>query len=120
MKIAVPVEGLGNDTAVSASFGRAAGFLVFDNGEGTTKILSNDAAQSAGGAGIRAAQTVVDSGAMILLTPQCGGNAAKVLLAAGVKLYKTQPDVSASENIKRFLRGELTELSEIHEGFHGH
>ena len=120
MKIAVPVEGLGNDTTVSASFGRAAGFLVYDDDQGTTDILNNDAAQSAGGAGIWAAQTVVDSGAKILLTPQCGGNAAKVLLAAGVKLYKTQPGVSASENIKRFLRGELTELSEIHEGFHGH
>ena len=120
MKIAVPVQGPGNDTAVSTSFGRAAGFLVYDDDEGTTHILNNSAAQSAGGAGIHAAQTIVDSGAKTLLTPQCGGNAAKVLLAAGVKLYKTRQGLTVMENIDWFLKGELTELSEIHEGFHGH
>ncbi len=120
MKIAVPVEKRGNKADVSASFGRADGFLVYDNDEGTTLILNNDAAQSAGGAGIKAAQTIVDSGAKTLLTPQCGGNAAKVLLAAGVRLYKTRPDMNVMENVDCFLSGGLAELAEIHEGFHGH
>ena len=120
MKIAVPVDEKGQDPAAAASFGRALGFLIYDEESGLTEILDNSAAQSAGGAGIKAAQTIVDSGAEILLTPQCGGNAAKVLLAAGVKLYKTEPGLSAMENIRRFQQDGLDRLVEIHEGFHRH
>ncbi len=120
MKIAVPVEGMGKDTAVSASFGRAAYFLIHDEETGSAQTFGNTAAQSAGGAGIKAAQTIADSGAKVVLTPQCGGNAAKVLLSAGLKLYKTKPGLSTAGNIQAFLRGELEELSEIHKGFHGH
>lgn len=85
-----------------------------------TEFLDNSAAQSAGGAGIKAAQTLADSGAEILLTPQCGGNAAKVLLASDLKLYKTEPGLSAMENIRRFREDGLDRLNEIHEGFHRH
>ena len=120
MKIAVPIEENGNETIVSISFGRASSFLIFDQETRTTHLLKNTAVLSAGGAGIKAAQVVADSGAKILLTPLCGGNAAKVLSAAGIKLYKTEPGKRAMDSIKQFLQGELAEPAEIHEGFHGH
>ena len=120
MKIAIPVETVEKDPAVSASFGRAAYFLIYDEGTGAGQTLGNTAALSAGGAGIQAAQLVVDSGAQALLAPRCGQNAANVLLAAGIRLYKTIPGLSAMENVKAFNEGKMVELSEIHEGFHGH
>lgn len=120
MKIAIPVEDRGQDPTVSASFGRTAYFLIHDEETGSTQTVENTASQSAGGAGIKAAQTVADSGAEVLLTPQCGENAAKVLLSAGLKLYKTKPGLSAMGNIQAFGKGELEELYEIHEGFHRH
>lgn len=120
MKIAVPIEENGHETIVSISFGRASSFLIFDQETNTSQLLKNTAALSAGGAGIKAAQVIADSGAKILLTPQCGGNAARVLLAAGMRLYKTEPGKRAMDSIKQFLQGELEELTEIHEGFHGH
>ena len=119
MKIAVPIDERGTDPVVASSFGRAAYYLVYDE-KAEIQLLENEASQSAGGAGIKAAQTVVDSGAEVLLTPQCGQNAAKVLLAGGVKLHKTKPDLSAIGNIQAFLRGETEELYEIHAGFHRH
>lgn len=120
MKIAIPAESAGHDPAVSTSFGRAAYFLVYDEETGSIQTLENTAAQSAGGAGIKAAQTVADSGAEVLLTPQCGENAAKVLLAAGLKMYKTSPGLSVMDNVQAFREGKLEGLTEIHEGYHGH
>ena len=120
MKIAVPIDESGQDPAVAASFGRASSFLIYDEESGLKDILDNSAAQSAGGAGIKAAQTIIDSGTEILLTPQCGGNAARVLLAADMKLYKTEPGLSAMDNIRRFREDGLDRLDDIHEGFHRH
>ena len=119
MKIAIPVSGKDQDSAVAVTFGRAAYFLIHDDATGLETILENAAMQSAGGAGIQAAQAIVDSGVQALITPQCGNNAAKVLIAAGIKLYKSQPDLSARGNIGAFRKKQLEELLDIHEGFHG-
>ena len=81
-------------------------------------FLENSAATSRGGAGIKAAQTVVDTKAEALLTPRCGENAAQVIKAANIKIYKTIND-SIQENIDAFNAGKLEVLNEIQEGFHG-
>lgn len=120
MKIAVPIETIETTMTVSASFGRATHFLIYDEESAASQTLENTAALSAGGAGIQAAQLIVDSGAQVLLAPRCGQNAANVLLAAGIRLYKSIPGLSAMGNVKAFKEGKLDELSEIHEGFHGH
>ena len=120
MKIAVPVDMKEYNLTVSASFSRATHFLIDDEGSGESQTPVNIAAQSAGGAGIQAAQMIVDSGAQALLTPRCGQNAANVLLAAGIQLYKTIPSLSVMDNVKAFREGKLDKLNEIHEGFHGH
>lgn len=120
MKIAIPVVSDVKDTAVSDTFGRAAMFMVYDTEADASIYIQNKAALSSGGAGIQAAQTVVDSEVSVLLTPQLGSNAAKVLKAAGIRLYKAQPGLSARENLERFTQGKLEALEQIHEGFHRH
>ena len=120
MKIAIPVNNNSQTSEVSASFGRAPYFLIHDDSQGSTEIRENIAAQSAGGAGILAAQIVADSGAQVLLTPRCGQNAADVLKVAGVKLFKSLDGLNAMDNVKAFEEGRLLELNEIHKGFHGH
>jgi predicted Fe-Mo cluster-binding NifX family protein len=54
-----------------------------------------------------------------LLTPRCGKNAADVLDAGNIKLYKTISD-SVKENIDAFMDKKLSVLDDIHAGFHGH
>ena len=54
-----------------------------------------------------------------MLTVRCGQNAADVLKAAGVKVYKTSSD-QADENLKAFEEGKLDEMTQFHAGFHGH
>jgi predicted Fe-Mo cluster-binding NifX family protein len=119
MKIAIPVDDKSMETSICISFGRTPYFLIYDTESEGRVFLDNSAAASQGGAGIKAAQTVVDSNVSALLTPRCGENAAEVIKAANIKIYKTTND-SIQDNIDAFNRGKLSPLEEIHAGFHGH
>lgn len=119
MKIAIPVEDKSIESKVCISFGRTPYFLIYETDTKESNFLDNSAAASQGGAGIKAAQAIVDSGALALITPRCGENAADVLKAANIKLYKTTNDV-IEDNINAFNDGTLSLLSEIHAGFHNH
>ena len=119
MKIIIPTDENTTQTSVCVSFGRTPFFMIYDSDTKQGSFMENDAASSEGGAGIKAAQIIVDTKADALLTPRCGDNAAKVLEAAGIKLYKTR-DGSAMDNIKAFLDGKLSLLTETHPGFHNH
>jgi predicted DNA-binding protein (UPF0251 family)/predicted Fe-Mo cluster-binding NifX family protein len=119
MKLIVPVESKSLDAPVCPSFGRTPLYVLFDTENGTHEFLDNAAAASQGGAGIKAAQMLVDNGAAAIITYRCGENAAQVLNAAGVKMYKAQ-DGSVKDNIAAFKEGKLSLLAEIHPGFHNH
>lgn len=114
MKTAIPMDE--NKRDICPSFGRAPYFLF--TGEGEELIAENPAAQAQGGAGLQAAQFVVDNGAQVIITPRCGQNAGDVLKEAGLRIYRSQGS-SARENLERFEKGELEELTHFHQGFHG-
>lgn len=119
MKIAIPVDEKNMDTSVCVSFGRTPFFLLYDTDTQKNDFLDNTAAASTGGAGIKAAQMIVDSKAKALLTPRCGENAADVLKAADIKIYKTS-GTSAKANIDALIAGTLPLLDEIHTALHRH
>lgn len=118
MKIAIPMDKQNKETKISKSFGRAPYYLFYDTETKASDFVQNTAAKSAGGAGIRAAQIIVDNKADVVLTPRCGKNAADVLLAANIKIYKSK-DASAQDNIDAFIADNLSLLDDIHAGFHG-
>ena len=119
MKIAIPVDDKKMETGVCISFGRAPYFMFYDTETKNSSFLFNSAAEIQGGAGIKAAQSIVDNKADVLLTPRCGQNAAEVLQAANIKIFKTL-GTSVMENVKNFAAGKLAVLSEIHAGLHNH
>jgi predicted Fe-Mo cluster-binding NifX family protein len=114
----LPIDEKDLNNQVSVSFGRAPYYAVYDTDTKDVEYIENTAASAKGGAGIKAAQFVVDSGAEVLITPRCGENAADVVSNAGIKMYKSEK-VSAKENIDIFLENKLSFLNDIHEGFHG-
>ncbi len=119
MTIAIPVDENNSETNVCVSFGRAPYFMLCDLESSTTDFVVNSAADAQGGAGLKAAQIVADSGASVLLTPRCGQNAAEVLNAAQVKIYKTDGS-GAAENLAAYKEGKLALMTQFHAGFHGH
>ncbi|MDD4321803.1 MAG: NifB/NifX family molybdenum-iron cluster-binding protein [Acidaminococcaceae bacterium] len=119
MKIALPVDEGKNETGICISFGRAPYFMFYDTETKDSSFLLNSAAESQGGAGIKAAQLLADNKVDVLLTPRCGQNAAEVLQSSNIKIFKTI-GASVRENIQDFSAGKLAKLSEIHAGFHNH
>ncbi|WP_304507936.1 NifB/NifX family molybdenum-iron cluster-binding protein [Anaerotignum sp.] len=118
MKIAIPMNESRVDGEVCVSFGRAPYFLFYDTESRETNFMENPAAAAQGGAGIKAAQALVDENAQALLTVRCGENAAEVFKAAEIKIYKTTK-VTAKENMEAFEKGELALMTHFHAGFHG-
>lgn len=118
MKIAIPVEEKNINAGVCPSFGRTPYFLIYDAETKKEEYLENTAANSSGGAGIKAGQFVADSKADAVITPRCGQNAADVMLEAKIKIYKSE-NISAKENIEKLLKNDLNELDGFHAGFHG-
>ncbi|MEX1307009.1 MAG: NifB/NifX family molybdenum-iron cluster-binding protein [Eubacteriales bacterium] len=118
MKIGVPCDSKNLKDPVCISFGRAPYFLIYDTEDKSSSFTENAAADAQGGAGIKAAQTLVDLGAEAIIAFSCGTNAADVLGAGGVKMYKAEK-TSVSENLAKMASGELEILSNIHPGYHG-
>ena len=119
MKIAIPVDEKTLESNVCASFGRTPYFLIYNTETKESVFIDNSAAASTGGAGIKAAQTIVDNKANALLTPRCGQNAADVIESADIKIFKTT-SASVKDNIAAYIDGKLPLLDQIHAGFHGH
>ena len=115
MKIAIPVDD--TKTQVCVSFGRTPYFLIHDTESGASELLENPAAESHGGAGLKAAQFVVDQDAEVLITVRCGENAAEVLKAAEIKIYKSLSQ-SAEDDLKALKDGRLEVLTHFHAGYH--
>ncbi len=70
MKIAMPVEDTNISGKVCPSFGRAPYFMVYDTDGDQVAFIENTAADSPGGAGVKAAQIVFDQHVDALRTPR--------------------------------------------------
>ena len=117
MIIAIPVDDNTSDTNVCVSFGRTPWFLFYNTETDTNQRLENPAANAPGGAGVKAAQFVIDQHTDVLITVRGGENAAELLLAADIQVYKAQGK-TAKENLTAFSEGKLEKLQSFHAGFH--
>lgn len=114
MKIAVSASGDNLDANVDPRFGRCAYFIIVETEGNEIKsheVVSNEAVQAMRGAGIQAAQTVVNKGAEVVITGNIGPNAFNVLSRTGIKIV-TGVSGKVSEVLKKYLRGELKEATQ--------
>lgn len=86
MKIAISAAGAGLDAEAEPRFGRCPYFIIADPETLEFETMDNSAAMAAGGAGISAAQAIVNKGVQVVLTGNCGPNAYQVLSAAGIQV----------------------------------
>ena len=85
-KICVTSSGPTLDSLVDPRFGRCAYFIIADPETFDFEAVSNEAAMASGGAGIRAAQTVVSKSVDAVLTGSVGPNAFPALQDAGIRI----------------------------------
>lgn len=87
MKIVVSAQGDTLEAQTSPVFGRCPTYIFVDTETMDFEIVPNPAMNQGGGAGIQAAQFVINHGAQAVLTGNLGPNAFDVLQAAGISGY---------------------------------
>ena len=87
MKIAITAEANEISAKVDRRFGRTKWFAVYDTDTEEWKWIGNEQALNLPqGAGIQAAQHVVNENVEVVLTGHCGPKAFRTLTAAGLKI----------------------------------
>lgn len=109
MKIAISAENENLESNLDLKFGRANGFIIYNLENDEFKYIDNEQNLNAvQGAGIQAAQTVVDEDVQAIITGYCGPKAYKVLEAAQIKIYTSEKD-TIKNVIEKFKNSELNE-----------
>jgi predicted Fe-Mo cluster-binding NifX family protein len=107
MKIALSTKGNTLDSEIDPRFGRSAFFILVDPETMGYEVVENKQnLQLPQGAGIQAAQAVVEHGAKVLLTGNCGPKAFKVLKATGVQVA-VGISGSIQEALKQYKQGKI-------------
>jgi len=110
MKVAVSAQGESLDAASSPVFGRCPYFVFVDAETMEAETTPNPAMSQGGGAGIQAAQFVVNQGATVVLTGNLGPNAHNVLRAAQVPGFLV-PAGTVRQAVEAYKAGQLQPMA---------
>jgi len=95
------------DAPVSPVFGRCAVYMFVDVETMEFEAIDNAAANAGGGAGIQAAQFVIEKGAQAVLTGNVGPNAFEVFQSSDFPVYLIQETITVREAVEKFKAGTL-------------
>jgi predicted Fe-Mo cluster-binding NifX family protein len=110
MKVGIPAEGPGLESAPNAIFGRSAYFVIVDSETMEAETLTNPAAGSMGGAGVQTSQLLVSEGVQAVIASSVGPNASAVLQAANVAVYQCPRDAHTVRDVVLALQGDRLQL----------
>jgi predicted Fe-Mo cluster-binding NifX family protein len=110
MKVAVSATGKSLDSPIDPRFGRCQYFILIDPETMEFEASENEGLMASGGAGIQAAQSVVQKGVSAVITGNLGPNAASTLSAAGIKVHLV-PGGTVREVTETFKAGKLPEAT---------
>ena len=117
MKLCVSASSGSMEANVDSRFGRCPYFVIVDSETMEFTAISNDSGNAAHGAGIQAAQTVVNMGVKVVITGNVGPNAFSVLSASGIKVV-TGASGSVKDAVEKYKSGQLKEAGNPTVGGH--
>lgn len=108
MKILFSAKGKDWDSELDPRFGRAQGFLLYDDQTDRLSWYDNEKNKNAAhGAGIQAAQLAADLEAEVLITGHVGPKAEATLKSSGIKEYPVEKTpCTIREAYKQYLRAQ--------------
>ncbi|KPK36262.1 MAG: hypothetical protein AMK70_02930 [Nitrospira bacterium SG8_35_1] len=110
MKLCVSSTGKDLDSKVAEHFGRAPYFLIIDTDTMNFSVIENTAQVAGRGAGISAAQMILDKSAAAVITGRIGPHAFSALEVAHVEIYEgASGNHTGREVVEKFKRGEYRE-----------
>ncbi len=107
MRLAITSTGPDLSSTLDPRFGRAHYLLMVETPFRTVVPIENHKGMNAAeGAGVQAAQNVIDQKAEALITGHCGPKAFRALQAAGIEVYLA-PEGSITQTLDRFDHGQF-------------
>lgn len=111
MNIAISSTGKTLDSTLDVRFGRCEYFVIYNSEDGNFKALENAGQLSSGGAGIAAAQQIIDEKVDAIITGNLGPNAYELINRSGIKVYSCG-SIPVKTAIEKCQSGDLAELKE--------
>ena len=111
MRVAVTANGTDLDAPASPVFGRCSTYVLVDTETMQYEALANPAVASGGGAGIQAAQFIVEHGAEAVITGNVGPNALGVFRAARTPVYLNKGG-TVRQAVQAYQEGLLSPTSD--------
>jgi predicted Fe-Mo cluster-binding NifX family protein len=108
MKICVTAVAGDLNAQVDPRFGRSQYFVIVDSDTMAFEAMVNEAMNAPGGAGIQAAQAMVNKGVNVVVSGNMGPNAFQVLSTAGVKVA-TGAYGTVKEAVEMYKSSKLSE-----------
>jgi predicted Fe-Mo cluster-binding NifX family protein len=107
MRIVVSSNGVNLEAQASPVFGRCPYFVFVDTESMALEAVENPALASGGGAGVQAAQFIIEKGAQAVVSGNVGPNAFQVFQSAGLPVYSFSGG-TVREAAEAFKAGRLT------------
>ena len=114
-KVCISSVGEALDSQIDPRFGRCKYFLIVDAETKKFEVFPNEGVSVKKGAGISAAQIVVNKGVKIVITGNVGPNAFTVLKQAEIKIYSGALGKTCKQAIEDFKRGKLKEIKVLNQ-----
>lgn len=114
MIIALPTLGNTLDSSVSPQFGRTPYFCLYDLESNSVRFIRNDATQSQGGAGVKAADMILNMGVEILIAQHVGEKALHIFNQSGIEIYVSESN-HIMLDIESYKSGKLTKFILSHQ-----
>ena len=111
MKLGISSSGEHTNSNVDMRFGRCSFFAIYDTDTNTAQFIQNPAQSASGGAGIAAAQAMIDNDVEAVITGNVGPNAFNVFANSDIKVYRCA-SVPVDNAVRLFLESKLEEINQ--------
>lgn len=111
MKIALTTSGKNMEAALDPRFGRCENFIIYDLENHDFECIENKGKDARGGAGISAAQQIIDKNVDAIITGNMGPNAFEIINKSSIKVYKGETK-KGNELIADYNSGNMEEITE--------
>lgn len=109
MVIIISSQGQELTSPIERRFGRCPWFIKFDTEAKTKEAFANPGVHQSGGAGVAAAQFVIDHNADVVISGDFGPNAVRAFQSSNIKMYLINGTArNVQDVINHFLEGKLS------------
>ncbi len=111
MKLIISAQNPSLESHIDSRFGRSPWLILFDTETNQWEAFQNPGVNQSGGAGVAAAQFVVDQKADVIISGDFGPHAARAFQAAKIEMWLfSENTTTAQEAVDHFKKNQLAKF----------